>query len=956
MKPKPNNSSDRDRPEDGFVQDLLEKHLNVDPPSSEFVDQLSQKLDAEFASVTSAATTLPMGEENLNGKLTRRPLAESSNSLEGSTNGSSEGAQPRSRDFSRWFGGAIAAAILLGMFVFWTVQPPTSWAEMIEALKGSPWVQTDSGRTSSWISASNQVMARREIGQTTFASRATGTHLNFVRDDDRIYQSAPEQHWRPLDQQLITWLADSADASIDPDADWTVISESTDRVDDASGRWLKLAVVFQSSKPDVQVFTGVFTIDPESGMPVSCQVRQGSYRFADSVRDGGWHSVSFDYPDAGPSSIFDLGVAAGTPLVSLGVDSQAGLVSTNVAPEKKELPVNQLAMIEPKLDVPKPNVKSADKPKEAVKPKAEETVPAEPKAAPTEKPAPALVEKKEPVSLEPAPAPTATTLPIVPIPSSSMAMTSRIDQLVDEMWLEKEVSPVEQANDETFLRRVYLDVIGRVPTIAEYDQFFDLEAEDRRSQLIDELLDSREHALHMGGVWKRVLVPDDETAISRLGGSGKLEQWLSDSFSENKPYDKLVQELLLAEGRVNESGPLLFYAAAKMNAEELAARTSRTFLGMRMECAECHDHPFDHWSQEDFWGLAAYFAQISRPQGKIEMVSPVLRVRDADFGSVKLPETETVIEPKLPVSLHGGHGMTEADIAELKNAEITDGSRREQLAAWITHPKNSHFAQATVNRIWGHLFGQGLVDPVDDMGGHNVPDSPQLLNQLGRFFVQADFDIKEVMRVLLNSRAYQLSSVNEAETSSRDVRYFARIPLKPLTAEQLYDCLSTATGRADLGSQMDAPMEFAIASNVDRFSDPGRTAFLAQFRTSIDQRTDYQAGIPQALTLMNGPMIAAATRDAPKGILRSLSAPFFSDEARVEKLFIAALTRKPTAEEKQRYADFLASKPKTEKKSETLGEAFWALVNTKSKKVKQSEKLGDVLWVLLNSAEFTMNH
>ena len=550
-------------------------------------------------------------------------------------------------------------------------------------------------------------------------------------------------------------------------------------------------------------------------------------------------------------------------------------------------------------------------------------------------------------------------------------MTSRIDQLVDELWVEKEVTPVEEAKDETFLRRVYLDVIGRVPTVAEYDQFFEMDLDSRRSELIDELLDSREHALHMGGIWKRVLVPDDETAISRLGGSGKLEQWLSDAFTENKPYDELVEELLLAEGRVNESGPLLFYAAAKMNAEELAARTSRTFLGMRMECAECHDHPFDHWSQKDFWGLAAYFAQISRPQGKIEMVSPVLRVRDADFGSVKLPETDIVVEPSLPMSLHGGHGMTEADIAEMKNAEITDGSRREQLAAWITHPKNSHFAQATVNRIWGHLFGRGLVDPVDDMGGHNLPASPQLLNQLGRYFVQSGFDLREVMRVLLNSRAYQLSSENEMETSSQDVEFFARIPLKPLTAEQLYDCLSTATGRTDLGRQVSTPMQFAIASNVNRFSDPGRTAFLAQFRTSIDQRTDYQAGIPQALTLMNGPMIASATSDAPKGILRSLSAPFFDDETRIEKLFIAALTRKPTAEEQERYMELFSSVEEGDSKGELLDDLVAVFTRKpteedqrrltkffrgQGKDVERSEILGDVLWVLINSAEFTMNH
>ena len=513
-------------------------------------------------------------------------------------------------------------------------------------------------------------------------------------------------------------------------------------------------------------------------------------------------------------------------------------------------------------------------------------------------------------------------------------MTDRVDQLVQQLWTKQEVAPVDQSTDEAFLRRVYLDVVGRVPTVSEYDEFFELNQQTRRSQLIDQLLDSREHALHMGGIWKRVLVPDDETAISRLGGSGKLEEWLSDSFADHQPYDEMVSEILLAEGRVNESGPLLFYAAAKMNAEELAARTSRSFLGTRMECAQCHDHPYDNWSQEDFWGLAAYFAQISRPQGKIEMVSPVLRVRDANFGDVKLPESEIVIKPKLPIGQNGGHSMTEADIAELKKAEITDGSRREQLAAWITSPQNSHFSQATVNRIWAHLFGRGIVNPVDDMGSYNEPVSPQLLNQLGRYFVQSDFDMQELMRVLLNSRAYQLSSENNEEKAYRDLDYFARMSLKPLTAEQLYDCLATATGRSDLGSQVNTPMPSTFG-NVDRFTDPGRVAFLSQFRTSIDQRTDYQAGIPQALTLMNGPMIASATSDAPKGILRSLSAPFFDDETRVEKLFVATLSRKPTDDEQKRYEEFLNSQPKAAKKSESLG---------------------DVLWVLLNSTEFTMNH
>ena len=929
MKPDNSNNSN-DQPSDAakqfdeaFVKQRLESLGQPRPIDPYFVQQLSDRLDDEFAK---SVVGIPTDSETETGfddeqRWTTRP----SKSID------DVNASKRSRKLSRWIGGLVAACVFVSLISWWSFQPQTSWAEMIEALRSAPWIQTDSGRTSSWFSASNQVVARRDAMQTVFVSHKGGTRYNYVSKDQRIYQTDTAATWQPLESDLIAWLARSSNGSIDPDADWNIRSENAQYVDDVSGRWLKLTVVFESGAPVDRIFTAVFTLNPETKLPVSCKIHDGD--LVSDTTGSDWQSVSFDYPSDGPADIFELGVAVGTPIVLSGSDSQTGLV---VSSNKQALEMNQIAKATPKALDASPVQPKATQPK-ATQPslQPEEQPPSSPKATDIAKvPVDKTPAKQTPDWTEPKTTATPSAVEIVPIPATSAAMTSRVDQLVDELWAKNDVEAVGPTNDEAFLRRVYLDVIGRVPTISEYDQFFELDADSRRSTLIDNLLDSREHALHMGGIWKRVLVPDDETAISRLGGSGKLEQWLSDSFAQRQPYDELVRELLLAEGRVNESGPLLFYAAAKMNAEELAARTSRTFLGMRMECAECHDHPFDHWSQEDFWGLAAYFAQISRPQGKIEMVSPVLRVRDADYGDVKLPETETVIDPKLPVVQHGGHGMTQSDIEALKKAEVIDGSRRAQLAAWITHPQNSHFSQATVNRIWAHLFGVGLVDPVDDMGSHNIPVSPQLLNQLGRYFAKSDFDVQGLMRVLLNSRAYQLSSENREE-QSKHIRFFARMPLKPLTAEQLYDCLATATGRADLGSQFRQPMQLTIAANVDRFSDPGRTAFLAQFRTSIDQRTDYQAGIPQALTLMNGSMITSATADAPKGILRSLSAPFFDDETRVEKLFVATLSRKPSDEERKWYADFLDSQPAAADKSETLG---------------------DVLWVLLNSTEFTMNH
>ncbi|KAA1260240.1 hypothetical protein LF1_27790 [Rubripirellula obstinata] len=874
-----------------FVRQRLDSIDQPKPIDPKFVERLSDRLDAEFVTVSSdGSKSRGIGEVfPVDAKRTGRML--------------------------RWPGSLAAAAIFLGMFSFWIGQPLTSWAEMIEALRSTPWVQTDSGRTSSWFSASNQVMAMRNTNQTVFASQRSGTQLKYVREESRIYQTNAGEAWLPLERELIAWLLassqgnnDSFSRSLVPEDNFTLVSESARSIDDASGRWLELTVAFESNQQPSRAFTAVFLLDPRTKLPVSCRVHQGALASARVIAPSSWQQVSFDYPSEGPANIFDLGIAADTPIEMADSDSNSGIVSTNPPTAKLAISEEQPAKSEP----------------------ASTTLSSE-----DEKPAADATEKNKAVASNPKATAVSNTDPLVPIPDTLIAMTERVDQLLEKLWAENDVVPVGLASDETFLRRVYLDVIGRVPSIAEYDQFFESDSLTRRRELIDKLLDSREHALHLGGVWKRVLVPDDETAISRLGGSGKLEKWLADSFATHQPYDQMVRKLLLAQGRVNESGPLLFYAAAKMNAEELAARTSRCFLGMRMECAECHDHPFDHWSQEDFWGLAAYFAQISRPQGKIEMVSPVLRVRDADFGDVKLPETDVVIPPSLPINRNGEHGMDESDLAMFEDIVATGLSRREQLAAWITHPQNNHFSQATVNRIWAHLFGRGIVDPVDDMGGHNSPVSPELLNQLGRYFVKTDFDLQSLMRVLLNSQAYQLSSENQNKAAQREVNFFARMSLKPLTAEQLYDCLAMSTGRADLGSGMSASVQSKSAPNVDRFSDSVRTAFLAQFRTSIDQRTDYQGGIPQSLTLMNGPMIASVTKDAPKGILRSLSSPFFDDETRIEKLFVATLTRKPTEQERTRYAKFLSSQPAG---------------------AQQSETLGDVLWVLLNSTEFTMNH
>ncbi|MGD9634545.1 MAG: DUF1549 domain-containing protein, partial [Pirellulales bacterium] len=287
-------------------------------------------------------------------------------------------------------------------------------------------------------------------------------------------------------------------------------------------------------------------------------------------------------------------------------------------------------------------------------------------------------------------------------------LRAKINEQLAELWAAHRIRPVAPATDAEFMRRVYLDLTGRVPTVAEAHDFLADQSPDRRKRLVDGLLEHHDHATHLASVWRRILLPN-EVDLARLGGSAEFDDWLAERFAENMPYDQLVRELLLAEGRVAEKGPLLFYAAVRLNPEELAARTSRAFLGVRMECAQCHDHPFDEVSQHDFWSFAAFFARISRPRGKMEMASPVLQVKDNKFGDVMIPESDEVVPPRIP--------GTVMDLAD----EPEGTSRREQLVSWLTDRHNEHFAKATVNRVWAHLFGRGLVEPVDDMRPANPP-------------------------------------------------------------------------------------------------------------------------------------------------------------------------------------------------------------------------------------------
>jgi hypothetical protein len=487
-------------------------------------------------------------------------------------------------------------------------------------------------------------------------------------------------------------------------------------------------------------------------------------------------------------------------------------------------------------------------------------------------------------------------------------MVARIDELVNARISAAGLSPAKGASDEEFLRRVHLDLVGAIPRVSAVREFLADERPDKRARLIDALLDSPGHATHLANTWRSFMLPG-ALNLEQINNVVGVQNWLRQRFAENLRYDNVVAELLVASDG-GEAGPALYYTALDVAPEKLASSTARIFLGVQIECAQCHDHPYDHWKQRDFWGYAAFFARLKPPQ----MMNPNPRGRmslvDLDEGEVKLPDTNEVVLPKYP-----------AGAAPAAN-EL--GTRREQLAVWMASRDNPFLARAGVNRVWWQLFGRGLVEPVDDLSPQNPASHPELLAELARYFVDTGFDLRELYRTIANTQVYQRTSVWTTEPPPA-AELYVHMPVKTLTAEQLYDSVNRVLHR---------PVQGMRGMTMSPLLDPQRQTFIAKVQSSGRNFLDYQAGVLQALALLNGNDLAEATDPERSPLLGSLQAPFFSDLDRLQTLFLATLCRDPAEEELAAAREQLTNYPEAER-----GRGY-----------------SDVLWALLNTAEFALNH
>lgn len=470
--------------------------------------------------------------------------------------------------------------------------------------------------------------------------------------------------------------------------------------------------------------------------------------------------------------------------------------------------------------------------------------------------------------------------------------------------------PSDLCDDAEYLRRVYLDIIGTLPTAAEARRFLADKAKDKRARLVDELLQRPEYADYWALRWADILRVDRQTLGHKRAYA--YYRWIRDGLANNRPYDALVRELLTAEGPLPEAPAGAFFKVVTKPGEA-ASSLSQSLLGVRIACAECHHHPFDRWSQADYQGMKAFFDNVSiRPNG-----------RGAEY----------LIAEGKPVASHPRTGQPIHPYAlgtKMPDAS-PEGDRRPALAAWMTAPENPWFARNLVNRTWAHFLGRGLIEPVDDVRSTNPPTNPELLDALAKHFIDSKYNQKQLIRTITASRTYQLASRPNA-TNEKDEQNYSRARLKRIQAEVLFDMVCQATG---VEEKFEGVPEHTRA--IQLWDSKVPHYFLKLFGrpervSACECERGGEPGVAQVLHLLNSPEIQSKLSHAG-GRIAKLVRDLPDDAALVEELYLTFWSRLPTDAEKST-----------------------ATAHLKQHAARRQQAAEDLAWSLMNSLEFLFNH
>lgn len=536
--------------------------------------------------------------------------------------------------------------------------------------------------------------------------------------------------------------------------------------------------------------------------------------------------------------------------------------------------------------------------------------------------------------------------------------TARIDAQLEAAWKTRALVPASAADDATFLRRVTLDLTGTIPTTAEVQQYLADVAPDKKGRAIDRLLASPEYVEHWTNYWDAALLG---LKVSNRVDRAAFRAWLRERIAANTPWDQLVFELLTAEGASSPGGSKKDRAvavtgeampgdravSAPVDVDDRGDRqsagvngavnfvlkfldapadypstVSRVFLGVQIQCAQCHDHKTEAWKQTDFQKLAAgalHFKSEALGDAKMNAAQQVFEVKDAAkiFPRVaKDPDNQAIAKAR-PTGLDG---------VVLAKGDKT----REAFAAWITAKDSPYFARAYVNRIWGHLLGRGFVDPVDDIRPSNPPQAPEVFDLVTKEFSTSGYDPKRLLGMLARTRAYGLAAAR-AKTSAgapKDIELYSSFRLVPLGPTELLGALSRATSFDAANKKQSAQAKLNLVRSFQTLFDVDE-----EFDTD-----DFEGSLAQALTLLNGGTLASATSAAKGTALADILAQNPGEDARIGAIYLRALSRPVTPAELARAKAFLAG------------------ARTAAGKKGEPQIYGDLLFVLLNSSEFFFNH
>jgi hypothetical protein len=485
--------------------------------------------------------------------------------------------------------------------------------------------------------------------------------------------------------------------------------------------------------------------------------------------------------------------------------------------------------------------------------------------------------------------------PQLPPQSQTSQIVATLDADFERLWTKSNVAPTSSADDLLVARRISLALVGSLPSLQEIRWLETQPRETRLERWTNRLLDDPRCHSHLAERFARAmnsLAPAEPFFMYRRR---RFVAWLSDRIAHRTPYDQIVRECIADDGVWTERPAVNFLTGHDVNPNKLANRTARAFLGLRIDCAECHDHPFAKWKQADFRGLAAWYGNAALTwRGVVDQPGPALVEHPVS-------KKKEAVEPKAPFQ------------QELLPAE---GSPRQRLASWTTHPENKFFAKAVVNRVWHLLYGRGLVEPVDNLDSEAA--APAVLNDLARDFVEHGYDLQRLIRVMTSLRAFRLQSAFDCDVSEEQERLFAAFPISRLRPEQAAGSLVQASRLFTIDDQTSTLLQLTAFGSqndfIERYGDAGE-----------EETTPHDGNIAQRLLMLNGEVVHKEIKSDLATTARHLASLSASDDAAVECAFKVALSRPPRPEERAKLVEMIRAADNRDAAFEDL---MWSLVNS----------------------------